>query len=213
MSEKRAGERSLVRLERIMDVVYAIIIWRLFTFLPRIEFDQPPPPDLLEWLAADWETFVIVPLALVIVMVYWLQTNDMLGRLRGTNWVHASLTVAQLFSVLVFLYAIRMGLTFEDNPWERAIESAAASLVGIVSLVAWRYATSKRKLLASEVGADDVDRLSQRYLSEPLTAAITIPFAFMGPWLWELSWFLYPVIRYALHRISQARARRREPPS
>lgn len=211
MRETPAGQRSLVRLERIIDVVYALIIWRLFTFLPRVEFDQPPPPDLLAWLAAEWEPFVIVPLALVIVMVYWFQTNDMLGRLRGTNWLHGSLTVAQLFSVLVFLYAIRMGLTFENNPWERTIESVAAALVGITSLVSWRYAISERKLLAPEVSDDDVDRLSKRYLSEPLTAVITIPFAFMGPWLWELSWFLYPVIRYALNRKSRPRAPRREP--
>ena len=37
-------------------------------------------------------------------------------------------------------------------------------------------------------------------LPDPLKSkrAITIPFAFAGPWLWELSWLLYPVLRYLL---------------
>ena len=78
-----------------------------------------------------------------------------------------------------------------------------AMMVGLMSLLAWHYAMHKGKLLDPELSAEDAVHIRQKNLPEPITAAITIPFAFAGPVLWELSWFLYPFIKYIFSQVQK----------
>ncbi len=48
---------QLSRLERIMDVVFALVIWRLFTFLPTQKVGENKWASVSEMLAAEWEGF------------------------------------------------------------------------------------------------------------------------------------------------------------
>jgi len=189
---------KLIRLERVMDMVYALAIWRLFMLLPRPEGDEFAVANVGSVLVAHWDVFVIAALGTLIVVVYWWQNNDLLGHLERTDGRHTALSVAQLFAVLLFLYSIGIGLRVGADPISRVFESGCALLVGVMSLAAWRYAIGRGGLLREGTDPAEVERLSRRSLSEPLTAAITIPFAFAGPWLWELSWLIYPFLRYLL---------------
>ncbi|KPJ90221.1 MAG: hypothetical protein AMJ53_14450, partial [Gammaproteobacteria bacterium SG8_11] len=81
-------------------------------------------------------------------------------------------------------------------PDARAFESATAALMGFFSYAGWRYAMN-HGLLSADISQEKALQIRQRNFSEPATALVTIPFAFIGPWLWELSWFLYPIIRKA----------------
>jgi hypothetical protein len=55
-------------------------------------------------------------------------------------------------------------------------------------------------LLLPEVTEQYAYRLRDRILAEPITAVITIPFAFVGPILWEISWLTYPVVVWIVKR-------------
>jgi len=195
----------LTRLERLMDVVYGIAIWRLFLQLPRPDIDDPAWDSVRELLAGSWETYLVVALATVIVVVYWLQSNDLYGCLEKTDTVHSILSIAQLCCVLLFLYAIGVGLRLGADAASRAFESAAALAFGLAAFASWRYATTRGGLLRDDTTPEQVAQLARRNLAEPLIAALTIPFAFFGPWAWEASWFLYPFLRYALGRQPQPR--------
>ena len=59
----------------------------------------------------------------------------------------------------------------------------------------------KGNLLDPELSAEDAVHIRQKNMAEPITAAITIPFAFVGPIAWELSWFLYPFIKYLFSKV------------
>ena len=56
------------------------------------------------------------------------------------------------------------------------------------------YAINNHRLLLPEVTEQYAYRLRDRILAEPITAIITIPFAFVGPILWEISWLSYPLV-------------------
>ena len=43
------------------------------------------------------------------------------------------------------------------------------------------------------MSANEAKAITERIKAEPVTAAITIPFA-EGMWMWELSWFICPVV-------------------
>jgi hypothetical protein len=77
---------KLVRLERVMDVVYALVIWRLFMILPRPEIGENSSSSVLDLVINEWDTFVIALLGLVIVIVFWLQNNSFVSSFSLQHW-------------------------------------------------------------------------------------------------------------------------------
>ncbi len=71
-TEEKRSILQLTRLERMMDVVFALVIWRLFTYLPTQQVGAGKWASVSEMLVAEWKTFVFVLLAAVIVIIYWL---------------------------------------------------------------------------------------------------------------------------------------------
>lgn len=194
---RRRAVRQLWRLETLMDVVYAIVIWRLFTLLPDPTEDGANWDSVVGMLTSESMSIVVVAIGLVIVIIYWEQNNYLFGYLEVTDTHHTTFAILQLFFLLLFLYSIRLGVEFEGHADLRVLESVAALLVGATSWLGWRYAANKGDMLAADVSPEDVEGLSIRALAEPLTAALTIPFAFAGPIAWELAWLAYlPISRW-----------------
>lgn len=211
MDEKREdkaelirGTRQLRRLEMLMDVVYALVIWRLFMLMPR-------PEKIGEWrslssfLSSNVELFVIAGLALIIVIIYWIQNNALFGYLDRTDNRHTAISIVQIFFLLLFLYSIRLGLDFPGESHARALESVTAALVGIASIAGWRYAMKNRRLLSPEDTDLRAGQISDQNLAEPIAAGITLPCAFLGPIVWEIAWLSYLPVSYWLRRRRQSR--------
>ncbi len=202
MMEKRSTAQ-LTRLERLMDVVFAIVIWRLFMLLPRLEENAAKWDSVLAMLQDEWFSFLFVLLATVIIIIYWLQNNSLLGNLKKTNGVHTTISIFQLVFVLLFLYAITSGVILGSGADSRLFESITAMMIGVMGWLGWYYALHKADLLDPELSKQEAEHILQKNLAEPITAAITLPFALVGPVAWELSWFLYPFIKYLFSRFKQ----------
>lgn len=93
---------KLVRLERLMDVVYALVIWRLFMILPRPQEGEDNTYTVLDLIIHDWGIFVLVLLALVIVIIFWLQNNSLFDKLKATDRIHTAIVIFQIFFLLFF---------------------------------------------------------------------------------------------------------------
>ena len=198
MSIKEREQRQLRRLETLIDVIFGITIWRLFTLLPRPE-ENPEWNTLIDMIMDSRLNFVVATIALIIVIIYWVQSNLLFKYLVRTDSWHIGISIAQMFSLLLFLYAIRVGIDFEANAAARIFESSTACLLGVFSFAAWYYALNKGNLVTDELDADEAKSITERIKAEPITAAITIPFA-AGMWMWELSWFVYPFVVYLYKR-------------
>ena len=185
---------QLKRLARMVDVVYAIVIWRMFMLLPKPTADQMSPGHIQDFLIDNLGAFLVVIIGIVIVIIYWIQNNTLFGNLKSTDSRHTILSILQLFFLLIFLLSLR--LSYEAGPSQitRAMESIAAALVGIAGGWSWAYAEKNHRLLLPEVTEQYARRLSDRILAEPITALITIPLAFVGPVPWELAWLSYPIV-------------------
>ena len=177
----------------LSDVIYALVIWRAFEIIPKPGIDG-------EWasvgayFAEQWTMFVLIAIGLIFTIIYWSQSNTLLGAIERTDTKHSALSILQLFFLLVFLFAIRVGIEMEASPWNRTFESIAAAMVGYSGAIAWLYASRKRRLLRDEVSDEDARGFGNRILAEPLTATLTIPMAWVGAWTWEASWLIYPVM-------------------
>jgi len=190
--------RQLARLETLMDVVYGLIIWRLFQLLPRPMEDDTR--SVLEVFADDPRAALTVIIGILIVIVYWMQSNLLFGHLERTDTRHTILSILQLFCLLLFLYAIAVGTTYEAATDLRVFESVTALLVGVPSYLAWRHAKRKANLVSPSLSKAEADAVSVQILAEPITAALTIPFAFFAPLLWELVWFSFPLVSWVLRK-------------
>ena len=108
--------------------------------------------------------------------------------------------------VLVYMLCVSYGISVGSTVTAMVAQSASAALVGFLAAAAWWYASHNRQLLDLELSDAEALALRLRVLAEPLTAVFTIIVAFIGPWLWELSWFAYPLFAYVLRRLGIAEA-------
>ena len=201
----RRESLQLQRLARMVDVVYAIIIWRAFTLLPRPTAEQLSWEHIGAFLSANMGGFLLVIIGIVVTIIYWIQNNVLFGNLQSTDSRHTILSILQLFFLLVFLVSLRLGIDLGASTGTRALESIAAALVGIAGGWGWWYAIKNHRLLLPEVTEQYARQLSDRILAEPITAIITIPLAFVGPILWEISWLSYPLVVLLVRRRRRAK--------
>lgn len=196
--------RQLYRLERLMDVVFAIVLWRVFILLPRPETDSLSWDSLFTALLSNKIDFLMVFVGVAIVIVYWSQNNLLFGNLERTDGRHTVIAILQVFSLLLFLYAVRMGTFFEGDEEARLLESLTASLVGITSVWGWHYAM-KKNLVYDKMSNKEARQIRDNILAEPICALLTIPCAFIGPVVWEIAWLSFIPVAQIIKRIRRAR--------
>ena len=73
------------------------------------------------------------------------------------------------------------------------MEVTSALLVAMMFIVLLtigigKYATKYAGLISEAVNDKEIIEIRNSVLTEPLAALLTIPFAFIGPGLWNLSW-------------------------
>jgi uncharacterized membrane protein len=199
--------QQLKRLKVLIDVVYGIVIWQIFMRLPV------PGTGTLNWeslmmdqfLAQNWLNWVLIAVGLIITIDYWTQNNVLFGNLVRTNGMHTALSILQVFFLLLFLYAIDLGVELEaDAEGARVFESISVFLVGITSLLNWFVVLRNPQLLGPDITIEEAREITDRFLPEPITAAITIAIAYVGPIFWEISWLSFIPIIFIIKGIRKA---------
>ena len=125
---------------------------------------------------------IVLALAAVLSMiVFWVQSNSLLNRLKATNPIHTGISIFQVFFVLFYLYALGLGIGVGSAADTRVLESSAAVLIGVTAYLGWWYASGKAGLLAENVSDEEARDVAQSNFAEPMTALLTIPAAFIKP--------------------------------
>ena len=92
-------------------------------------------------------------------------------------------------------------LDFPGDTTVLAAQSIIFLLMGLVSLVAWQWAIHGNRLVSRTVDKQVLLNIRRQIIPEPLTAFITIWFAFIGPTAWELAWFAIIPISYVVNKL------------
>jgi uncharacterized membrane protein len=190
--------RELHRLESLIDTVFAIVIVVIVFDLP--EPDESITFDLTNFITFQVNSLLFAMLGIIVLLVYWFQSNLLLGNLDRTDGIHASISLLQVFLVLVYLSTVSLGISVGNEPPVLVAQSISAALVGFAAAAAWWYASYKRRLLTQDIGDDEVAALQLRVLAEPLTAVLTIALAFVSATAWELGWLAYPLMAAILRK-------------
>ena len=184
--------RELRRLESLIDTVFAIVIVVMVFDLP--DPDESIAFDLADFVAFRMESLLVAMLGVIVLLVYWFQSNLLLGNLNRTDGKHAAISLLQVFMVLAYMLTVSLGIEVGTEPPVLAAQSIAAALVGFTAAAAWWYASYNRRLLTVEIDDDEVKALRLRVLAEPLTAVLTLGLAFVSAVAWEIGWLAYPLI-------------------
>jgi len=187
-AQKERDARQLRRLQTLMDIVFGLLLFRLFTLLPHPIRPETGQFDPLVIFTESGENFVMFVIGFVLISIYWFQNNKTTGNLVSTDGKHATLSILQLAFLLIYFYSVRLDIETDSDVLALFMQSVSLALVGFVGVAAWVYASKRAELVSEAVSAEEVDELKISILSEPLAAAVTIPFAFIGPGLWNLSW-------------------------
>ena len=188
------GARQLRRLETLTDVVYALVLWRVFMLIPRPGIGTETWTSVRDYVSDEWIALALIVIGVAFTIIYWLQSNTLFSALKRTDSRHTVLCIVQLFFVLIFLYSLRLGVELGGSLGTRLVESCAAAAVGLMAAWAWSYARRGRRLLRPDVTTEEAQALAKRITAEPITAIATIPMAFLGAVYWELTWFGYPFL-------------------
>jgi len=197
--QRQRHGRQLRRLETLIDTVFALVIVIMIFDLPHP--DDSIAFDLGSFIAFRVESLIVAMLGIIVLLVYWFQSNLLLGNLRRTDGKHAAISVLQVFLVLVYLLAVSLGIDVGTESLILAVQSITAALVGFAAAAAWWYASYDRRLLTPEADHAEVAALQLRVLAEPLTALLTLGLAFVSATAWELGWLTYPLIAALLSKV------------
>lgn len=205
VARRRRQTSQLRRLETLSDVVYGVAIWRVFMLFPRPDEPAWSWHSWREFFAAEGLTVVLIGIGVGVLIIYWLQSNTLFSLVEGADGKLAVRAIVQLFFVLLFMFAIRVGTELPASAWTRGFESVAALLLGISSTWMWTYAVKGRRLLHPDVTDAEAKAVGRTIRAEPATALFTLPFIFT-PLFWELAWFTYPAVRRFFRRVARAGA-------
>lgn len=196
---KKRQVRQLPRLKTFMDVVFAIMLWRIFMHLPRLS-TFPNAESIWDLLSGDPDNLVMIVVGVFFIVTYWVQNNRLFSHMVRTDGKHTTISIVQLFFLLIYLYSVSLGIRFEDDLIAMLLQSTSLAMAGFMSMWGWAYAVSKKTLIDEDMPDDDIPYMKLTILPEPMTACITIPFAFIGQLAWDLAWLVYPLMTILVKR-------------
>jgi uncharacterized membrane protein len=183
----------LKRLSRFIDVVYAVIFFHILsTYLPNFEDMSwlQKPYGLLSHLADNAMELLRIFIGGGLALLYWNQNIGIFKHLARTNYTHASLSLVQLFFVVLFVYFAIADPNLESQS-SPALQAASLAIAGFMSIALWRYAAN-HGLIRKGMSEEEIRQVTKTNLMEPLTAVFNVGLAFVGPLVWTVAWFALP---------------------
>ncbi len=185
-AHKERGVSLLASVKIVVNVLFALLIFQIFLILPRPDDPELEYHSLVEIFSENLDKLLLIAVGMVLVILYWLQTNLQLGNLTRSNAFHAVLMISQTFFLMIYLYFVRFDMEYEGMKLALQMESVFLALAGFVGAFAWRYAR-KNGLTSNQISDNQEMDIFYKLLPEPLASALTFPFAAFGPIIWTLA--------------------------
>lgn len=185
-AQKERDERQLRRLQTLMDVIFGVLIIRIFTVLPQpFEVLKGSVDPLVIFGEGKFIMFII---GIILISIYWFQSNKTNGNLIATDAKHSFISILQMLFLLLYFYSIGLDMATHSDVLALFMQSVTLALAGFCGVAAWIYATKHAEIVSEAVTTEETIEIRNSVLTEPLAAVITIPFAFVGVLAWNLTW-------------------------
>jgi hypothetical protein len=193
------GEKQLFRLSVIVDVLYALMIYKLFTFMPNPDVDHFGKEQLTKVLAESYLNYAVIFIGIVLVIIYWGSSNLQFGNLKRTNSTHSVLSILQIFSLMLYIYFVRLDAEFPGEVLLMQLQSGFLAIAGILAVWSWQYAI-KNELTTETQTEVEKGSMFLKLMPEPIVSILTFPLAWFGPTVWMLGWLMLIPVGWLLKR-------------
>lgn len=193
--ERGVGLLNSVRI--VINVLYAMLVFQVFLILPRPDDPELKYHSLGQIYSENLSQLLVIVVGLILIIMYWIQFNRQLGNLVRSTPIHASLSVVQMFCLMIYLYFVRFDLEFNGMKLALQMESIFLALAGFIGAFSWRYAKNQ-KLTSDNIDDNEEKSIFYSLLPEPLASLFTLPFASLGPGIWTISFLSIIPIGYIL---------------
>ena len=202
-----APDRTLRSLNTFLDVIFALMFFRTIEYLPSFQDKHwvQLPSGLLSLLAGEPANLTRVIFGVLIVVYYWSRKNALMSVVGRADGILASLAIASVFFLSLFIWALRADPTYVGGPPTLLLQSLSIFVGSLLTLLALRYAI--RAGLTPPDSKASAERIARVDISNPLTAAVASALSWSGLIIWTLSWFiLMPLFGVLLARLPQKAA-------
>ena len=210
MQEQKKKELTKAQIERsvglldslkiVINVIYALLVFQAFMILPRPDDPELKYHTLGQIYSANIMQVLVIVVGLILVIMYWIQFNRQLGNLVRSSAMHASLSILQMFFLMLYLYFVRFDMEFDGIKLALQMESIFLALAGFVGAFNWHFAR-KKGLTSDSITKDEELSMFYSLLSEPLASLFTLPFASFGPGVWTISFLIIIPMNYGLKQM------------
>ncbi len=199
-SKLEVAQSQLRRLETLTDCAYAVSLVLIIQWMPLPSESAAGGLRVVlgELFAEHAGNLASIGIALAFVIIYWLRNNSRTALLDRTDTVHTTLSIVSVFFMLFLLYIVRVSAEVEGIS-SRAGESFAIAMVGLPLALGWWHAERKELIREGVTDQEKKDEFVESF-TEPVTALITLPFAFIGELYWNLAWLAYFPVSILLKR-------------
>jgi magnesium-transporting ATPase (P-type) len=188
------GISLLASLKIIVNVLFALMVFQIFLILPRPDDPELQYHTLGDIFLENLDKLLVIVVGIILIIMYWLQTNLQLGNLTRSNALHAILMICHTFFLMIYLYFVRFDMEFDGMKLALQMESIFLALAGFVGAYAWRYA-KKNELTSDKISPDQEMDIFYKLLPEPIASVFTLPFAVFGPGIWTLAFLsIIPIV-------------------
>ena len=201
-AELERGIGLLRSLRIVVNVLYALMIFQVFLILPRPDDPLLSISTLPEIYAENLSQLLVILVGLVLIFIYWGQTNLQLGNLVRSKPTHSLLALIQMVCLMLYLYFVRLDMELDGIQLALQMESVFLALAGFIGVYNWRYAR-RHKLTSDQITDEEEMAISYRLLPEPIVSAFTFPFAVFGPDIWTLAWLALIPVTFVINRIKK----------
>lgn len=203
-AEKERGKEILFSLKILMNVLFTLLIFQSFLILPR-----PDDPDLEYYtlsqiFSENIPKLLVILVGLILIGTYWIQMNRQLGNLVRSSGLHASVGLAQMICLMLYLYFVRFDLEFDGLTIALQMQSVFLALAGFLGLLNWVYAR-KNKLTSDQINDFEERSMFYQMLPEPVAALFSLPFASMGSEAWSISFLIILPLTFVCNKIAKSK--------
>ena len=195
-------ERLLRRIQTLVDVVYALILFELFLLFPKPDIQALGEMTLAEIFKGQGPAFATVIIGVIWVIIYWGQSNTQFGYLRRINKNIAAAAIIQVFLLMLYLYFIALDNRTEGDVFALFGQSLCLAFAGFLGAFIWRY-SAVNQMHFDELTEGQQYNLYFKFMPEPVAALITMPFAFLGVGWYTLAWLSVIPLGILFNRIAK----------
>jgi len=184
------------RLRFMADIVFATAMTIMILNLEFQEMkDIADPKELSIFMLNQLSGMAVFFIAFMTVAVYWMKHLEHFGITLVVNQTYIWYQLLYLaFLMLIPFWSTYVGEA-PDNVGFKLFLSLNMVLVGGFSYLSLHYgANPKHRLISDHVSDEEIRKMKQQILSEPIIAILAAILVFINPLFWDLAFILVPIL-------------------